>query len=220
MTLSQAYTHLIMKKVKISVDLSAHKFSDKELSVKTDNILICLTGNRTFAALADQLEVLKNRNDIFRNLLAKMDEGSRLVTAEKKQAREDLESTLRSIAGKVQDISNGDETLIISSGFDINRTPGTVGELEQPLNVVVKQGTTSASLFVSWDVVAHAISYEVRYTKAPVTDASVYMTRTATKHKAVLDGLDLREQYQIQVAGIGSDPIRVWSVAVISGYVS
>jgi len=40
------------------------------------------------------------------------------------------------------------------------------------------------------------------------------------KHKATLDGLELREQYQVQVAGIGSDPTRVWSVAVISGYVS
>ncbi|MHB9142803.1 MAG: fibronectin type III domain-containing protein [Paludibacter sp.] len=209
-----------MKKVKISVDLSSHRYPDKELTTKTDNILVCLTGNPNFPTLADQLVVLKTQNDTFRSLLAEMEDGGKLTTSEKKKAREDLENTLRSLALKVQDISNGDETLILSSGFDINRTPSAVGELEQPVNLVVKQGSISGSLFVSWDVVPHAISYEVRYAKVPVTDASVYMTRTATKHKATLDGLDLREQYQVQVAGIGSDPTRVWSVAVISGYVS
>ena len=209
-----------MRKVKISVDLSAHRYPDKELSVKTDNILVCLTDNPYFPTLADQLVVLKARNDIFRGLLAKMEEGSKQVTSEKRKAREDLESTLRSLAMKIQDISEGDETKILSSGFDINSTPSTVGELDQPKNVIVQQGTTSGSLSVSWDVVDHAISYEVRFAKTPVTDTSVYTTRTTTKRKTVLDGLELRESYQVQVAGIGSDPKRVWSVAVISGYVS
>jgi len=49
MNLSQTYTHLIMKKVKISIDLSAYNYSDKELSIKPDNILFltrCKTGGR------------------------------------------------------------------------------------------------------------------------------------------------------------------------------
>jgi len=209
-----------MKKVKISVDLSGHNYADKELNVKTDNIIECLTDNSNFPTLSDQLAPVKTKNDYFGSLIVKMEQGNKQITSEKKKAREDLENALRSLAGKVQDISGGDEAIILTSGFDINRKPTTVGELEQPKNVIVKQGTTSASLEVSWSVVAHASSYEVRYTKAPLTDASVFTTSTTTKHKVNLDNLELRESYLVQIAGIGSDPKRIWSVAVTSCYVS
>jgi len=209
-----------MKKVKISIDLSGHNFSDKELTVKADYVLISLTGNPNFPTLSDLLVVLKTKNDNFRSLLAQMEEGNRKVTPEKNQAREDLEKVLRSLAWKIQDISDGDETMIKSSGFDINRTPSPVGVLDQPINVVVKQGPNSRSLLVTWDSVDHALSYEVRFIIAPLTGTSIFTTVTATKCSIILENLDLKESYLIQVAGVGSDPTRVWSVAVISGYVS
>jgi len=209
-----------MKKVKISIDLSGHNFSDKELTVKADYVLISLTGNPNFPTLSDLLVVLKTKNDNFRSLLAQMEEGNRKVTPEKNQAREDLEKTLRSLAWKIQDISDGDETMIKSSGFDVNRTPSPVGMLDQPINVVVKQGRVSRSLDVSWNPVDHSHSYVVRFTIAPLTDTSVFTTLTATKTNTTLENLDLKESYLVQVAGVGSDPTRIWSVAVISGYVS
>jgi hypothetical protein len=209
-----------MKKVKISVDLSDHKFSDKDLTFKAEYILTCLTGNPNFPTLSDQLVDLKTKNDNFRSLLGQMEEGNRKITPEKNQAREDLEKILRSLAWKIQEISDGDETIIRSSGFEINRTPSPVGVLEQPISVIVKQGPNSRSLLVSWNSVDHAISYEVRFTIAPLTGESVFTTVTATKCSTILVNLNLKESYLIQVAGVGSDPTRVWSVAVISGYVS
>jgi hypothetical protein len=209
-----------MKKVKVSVDLSDHRFSDKELTVKADYVLLSLTGNPNFPTLTDQLVVLKTKNDNFRSLLAQMEEGNRKVTPEKNQAREDLEKTLRSLAWKIQDISDGDETKIKSSGFDINRTPSPVGMLDQPINVIVKQGRVSRSLDVSWNPVDHSLSYVVRYAIAPLTNTSVFSTVIATKTNTTLNDLDLKESYLVQVAGVGSEPTRVWSVAVISGYVS
>jgi len=92
--------------------------------------------------------------------------------------------------------------------------------LDQVINVQIKQGKLTGSLEVSWDTVNHAYSYEIRYTKNPKTETSVFTHTTSTKHKILLEDLVPGQTYIVQVAGVGSDTKRVWSVDVISCYVS
>ena len=117
-------------------------------------------------------------------------------------------------------MSNGDEVLILSTGFDINRKPTPVGILNQPVNLQIKLGKITGTLEVSWDVVPGAYSYEIRYTQMPKTDTSIYNNITSTKRKIMLENLTPGQTYAIQVAGVGSDPKRVWSVETVSCYVS
>jgi len=209
-----------MAKVKVSFDFSRHNYPDKVLNVKSTTIAENLTNNPVYLTLADKVVILTNKNEIFGGLLAKIENGTKQMTAEKNQARVDLEEILRSIALNVQDISQGDEIKILSSGFDINRKAAPVGVLEQVVNVQVTQSKITGALEVTWDVLDNAKSYIIRYTKYPVTENSSFATATSTKHKLLIDNLELGVKYIIQVAGVGSDPQRVWSIEVVSCFVS
>lgn len=205
---------------KVSVGFSTHNYSDKELNVKASTISDNLTNNPNFPTLGDTASLIKTKNETFGGLLTKMADGNKQLTAMKNNARTELELSLRGGALKVQDISGGDEVLILSSGYDYNRKSSPVGILDQPLNVQVKLGKISGSLEMTWDVVNGAYIYEIRYTQNPKTDASVYSNLTSTKRKILIENLTPGQTYSLQVAGVGSDPKRVWSVEIISCYVS
>ena len=209
-----------MAKIKVSVDFSTHNYSDKELAVQGQTVSDNLTDNPTFPTLKETAAAIKAASDILNGYLANMATGNKQLTAEKNVARINLENLLGATALKVQDISGGDEVKILSSGFEINRKRTPVGVLDQVMNVQVKLGKTSGSLDISWDVVSNAYSYEIRYTKNPKTDASIYAGVTSTKRKVTIENLIPGQTYIVQVAAVGSNSKRVWSVEVITCYVS
>lgn len=201
---------------KVSLDFSTNQYSDAELSVKALTVAGSLDGNAYFPSLVPNVAAIKALLATFDDFLAKMTDGNKQVTAAKNIARNDLVEALCEAGRLVQNISKGDEVQILSSGFDMNRKPTPIDILDQPGNLTVKPGKISGTLDVSWDVVSHARSYEVRYTKLPKTDASIYEKVTTPKHKATLEGLIPGQQYAIQVAGVGSNPKRVWSFEIVS----
>ncbi|MCE5332102.1 MAG: fibronectin type III domain-containing protein [Bacteroidales bacterium] len=201
---------------KVSLDFSTNEYSDAELSVKASTVAGSLDGNVYFPSLAPNVTTIKDAVATFDDLLAQMAEGNKKVTAEKNLARETLVEVLCEAGRLVQNISKGDEVQILSSGFDMNRKPTPIEILDQPGNVTVKPGKIPGTLDVSWDVVSHARSYEVRYTKLPKSDPVFYEKVTSSKHKITLEGLVQGQQYAIQVAGVGSNPKRVWSFEISS----
>lgn len=209
-----------MSKAKVTSGFSTNNYSDSDLHVKAGTIADKLTDNAPFAALADLATQIRTKNNIFGEYLKRAQAGDRQVTVEKNNARIELEGLLGTGALRVQDISGGDEALILSTGYEINQKKTAAGELDMPITVIAKQGKTSGSLDITWEVVPHAYSYEVRYTASPKTASSVYLTQTTTKHKITIENLTPGTTYCIQVAGVGADPKRVWSVEVISCYVS
>lgn len=193
------------------MDYSSNRFSEQELSVKATTIGDDLTNNPSFPTLAEAATAIKAKNASFITLLSKMSEGNKQLTIEKNQVRQELEDLLGSTAVKVQDISGGNELLILSAGFDVKRKPAPVGLLDRPANVTANPGPTRGSLEISWDVVPNAYIYELQYTEAPSNGDSKWMRVSNTKHKMVIDNLVRGKAYAIQVACAGSDPRRVWS---------
>lgn len=201
---------------KVSLDFSTNQYSDAELSIKASTVIRSLDGNTNFPTLAANVASLKTSTATFDESLAKMGEGNKQITAAKNIARANLVEILCETGRLVQNISKGDEVLILSSGFDMNRKPTPIDTLDQPGNLAVKPGKISGSLDISWDVVSHARSYEVRYCKLPKTETTVYEKVTTPKHKITLEGLIPGQQYAIQIAGVGSNPKRVWSFEIVS----
>jgi len=175
-----------------------------------------LTDNTAFPTLAETAVSIKTQNNIYGALLARMSEGSKQVTLEKNQSRAALETLLSATAIKVQDISNGDELLIGTTGFEIKRKPAPIGLLDRPTNVTAKPGPSRGSLEISWDVVPNAYIYELQYTDAPSTPDSKWIRTSNTKRKIILENLIRGNAYAIKVAGAGSDPGRVWSDEIVS----
>lgn len=73
-----------MSKAKVCVDFSKHNYPNKTLNVKSTTITEDLTNNPNFPTLADKVALLKSKNEIFGELLAKVENGNKQLTAEKK----------------------------------------------------------------------------------------------------------------------------------------
>ena len=205
-----------MLKAKVIVDFSANRYSDLELKNIAETIGEDLLNSRTFQSLNEMGNAIKSQAADFGSWLIKMPEGNKQLTLSKNQSRSLLENLLSTAAIKVQDLSNGDEKLILSAGFEVKRKRAPVGLLARPENVIAKAGPTRGSLEISWNVVPNAYLYEVQYTEAPATVDSKWSHSSNTKHKIVIDGLTRGKAYIIQVAAAGTDPGRVWSDEIIS----
>jgi len=100
---------------KVIVDFSTTKYTDARLYTKANHIIDKMDGNPHFADVQPLLASLYEANTIYITSLAKTQSGSKENTALKNQAREALIVLLKQIATRVQTISDGDRTLILST---------------------------------------------------------------------------------------------------------
>jgi hypothetical protein len=106
--------------------------------------------------------------------------------------------------------------MIASSGFDTNKKKGPVVPLPMVTGIVVTAGTARGSINIAWKSLENAHAYEIKYTQGPLSENSVWTYLTVTKHKALIENLARGGQYVLYIAGIGSDPSRIWSDEVIT----
>jgi hypothetical protein len=205
-----------MTKYKVSSDFSSNRYPDKEFNLKVDSIVTSMTGNEHFPTPSPTPVVLKECNDRFSAALVKMEDGNKQDTAIKNKIREEEEGLIQQLALYVQATSGGDEAIIRSSGFEVNKKAAPVGQLAKPTNLKVKAAENKGSLLITWDPVEHASFYEFKYTDAPSSSTSVWNTMTTTKHKMLIADLTSGKQYAFKVAGAGADASRVWSDEVNS----
>jgi hypothetical protein len=205
-----------MRGFTVSKNFSTGKFTDEALLTKAQAIHDSMNENVHFPAPDPTLEELQTAISNYRAALVKSKDGSKEETADKNEKRQLLVELLRKLSYYVQVTSDGDETIILSGGFDTNKQSGTVGVLPKPDNFKVVTGANKGTIELSCDAVDHAAFYEFQYTKAPVTAASVWTMRTATKRKLLIEGLSSGQQYVFRIAAAGSDPNRTWSDEIAS----
>jgi hypothetical protein len=203
---------------KVIVDFSTTKYTDARLYSKANHIIDKMYSNPHFVDLQPLLIILREATTIYTAALAKTQSGSKEATALKNQARTALTAVLKKIAARVQTISDGDRTLILSTGYDVNKKWSKVGPLSKPTNFKLKQGSNKGSIYLVCDPIAGASIYEVEYTESIPTPNSRWMKQTSTRRKITIDGLISGKQYTFRMAGGGSHPSRIWSEA-ISSYV-
>ena len=175
-----------------------------------------MTGNVNYPTPVPTLADIRTANDAYITSLARVENGSREDTVIKNTNRASLEVMLKALATYVQTASNGEEAIILSSGFDVNKKPTTVGTLSKPENITVKQGANKGSVILNCDVVDSAQFYEFEYTNFPAVTDSLWIQKTSTKRNLLVDGLTSGKQYAFRVAAAGSNPSRIWSEIITS----
>jgi uncharacterized protein (DUF3084 family) len=184
--------------------------------VKASHVVEQMTGNVHFPDPSPALVAITSANDSYKLALNKMENGTREDTVVKNNCRKIVENLLKQETDYVQQVSNGEEAIILSSGFDVAKKPTVVGPLAKATGLEVNVGSNKGSIIVDCDVVEHAAFYEYEYTDAPSTPNSVWLKKTSTKHKVLIEGLTSGKQYVFRVAGAGSDSSRNWSDEISS----
>lgn len=200
-----------MSIVKVTTDFSSKNYTDSALSVQCAKIIDCMTDNTNYTAPIPALQDIKATLVSFNASLTKAEKGSQDDRIVKNSWRAKLEEQLKQLSLYVQLISKGDEVIISSSGFVVNKKPTAVGPLYKPENIMVKMGENKGTVHVSCDAIDRAMFYEYHYAEIIPDGTPVWVHKTSTKHKTLIEGLTGGKQYIFRVAGAGSDPSRVWS---------
>ena len=201
---------------KVLINFASSKYTDEALGTKTNNILDKVEGNPVFQGAQPIIQELRVANTNYINALAKVEGGSKEDTVIKNNCRKTVETLLKKLAGAVQTISDGDEAIILSSGMEVNKKPSTVGKLDKPENLTVKPGDNKGAVTMMCDVVEYADYYEFEHTELPITSTNFWTKDTTKKRKYEKTGLNSGKEYAFRVAGVGTDPSRVYSDTITS----
>jgi hypothetical protein len=198
------------------VRISFKNYKDAELEQKAQHIVQSLTGNSNFSTPNPSLADVQTAINKYGDALSKAVDGSKQDTAVKNQARADLESLLHDLGLYVQLTGKDDPSIILSSGFDISKTPSPVGILPKPNGFSVSPSASKGSIDLSTNAINGAKTYQYEYTDAPISAASIWHVVTNTSTAVTINNLQSGKEYAFRVAGVGSDPTRVYSDVVTS----
>jgi len=116
----------------------------------------------------------------------------------------------------VQVTSDGDEAIILSSGFDVNSKHEPIGKLPKPEGFGVKVDVAPGTVIVFCNVIPGASFYEIEYSEVTADGVRKWIKVTSTKRKLEIAGLISGKQYVFRMAGAGSNPARMWSDEIIT----
>lgn len=183
-----------MPEKKALIDFSHYR--DDELLVKGTHIYDSLDGNLNFPLLAPSLPSLQTALDEYSTALAAADGGSKLDVTVKNQKREALIEVLRTIGDGVNDEANGDETKIVSSGYDMTKDREPIGTLPAPEDMNIDFGVDPGEMIIKLTPPPREADYIVFFAKDPMpADDKDWQQQFSTKSKIELSGLDSGVKY-------------------------
>ena len=194
-----------MKKVKMYF----RKLSIPEKIQKARNLVARMDGNVSFSNPVPSLTEVSKAADALENAYEEALNGGKLQIAQQRQCESVLDTLIVSLAGYVQSASFGDETVIISSGFDVHKDRSPVRNIGTPQNISGKAGAKDGEVAVSWDRVPGAKAYNIQM--SPDGNNSWTFCGTATRSQFLCTGLDSGSKCFFRVAAIGPLGQSGWS---------
>ncbi|MGE5109191.1 MAG: hypothetical protein ACM3H8_16755 [Sphingobacteriales bacterium] len=189
------------------------KFSDAALEVKAQAIYSNLNGNSSYATPSPALTLLQAAITAFSDALNTSSTGTRSDIAFKNQKRQELVDLLRSLAAYVNFAANGDESVLLDSGFDVSKDPGTI-TITKPENLQVVNGNNPGVLMLSVDSVKGAKSYLFEYTTDITLAEQNWQSFPSTKAKYILEDLMAGTKYYCRVGAVSGNNQLLYSDAV------
>lgn len=128
------------------------------------------------------------------------------LTYAKNAANEALHSKMVQLQSYVQNISGGNEGILLKSGFELKKVPTPNPAPGQVENLSAIPSLTQGEILLNWDVLKYTKVYQVEmWTEAENGDGFWNPIATTTKSKFTQTDLATGTVYRFRVAGIGND---------------
>ena len=185
--------------------------SDAVLITRTGGIITAMTGNAHYPTPAPGLPAVQTALDEFIVAVNDAADGGVVLTAIKNAKRAALVALLRQLASYIQVTCNGDMTVLLTSGYPIQKPQRTpIGVLPAPSGLSVTFGPRTGELTASASPMNGAAIYNWRVT----TDAApntVVQTAQTTAASNTFTGLTPGVVYNIEANVVGSAGPSDWS---------
>jgi hypothetical protein len=190
--------------------------SDAQLITDVGAIITGLTGNTSYTTPAPTLAAVTTALNAFTTALADIDSagGGVTLTAAKNDKRTDLVALMRELASYVQVTCKGDLTVLLSSGFPIQKPQrNPIGTLPAPVNLTVVLGALSGQLNAVVPPVFGASVYNWKLTASNAPTVVLQSAQT-TAGRTTFSGLTPGVMYVAQVNAVGAAGPSDWSQPV------
>lgn len=168
---------------------------------RTGEIVTSMTGNPDFPVpVPDLANVSTAVSELGTAHQAALDKG---LTAKADQRAKNvvLNDLLRQLRDYVNGVAQGDETLVLSSGFEASKIPAPIGPMPQVVNLLGKGGDGDGSVKLRWKSVYGAKNYVVQQGVDAATMVPIAYPSAAT---TVVTGLVIGNFYWFRVAANGA----------------
>lgn len=166
-----------------------------------------------FAAFQETINALMVAN------AAVISEGGRSDFHAKRMALSELRRQVKRIGAYVSLVADGEESIILSSGFSVRRKAAPVGELERPSGLISRLTRTTGRVDMDWAVVPSAKLYNV-YMSTSGSPFNWQLLTATTKSRYNANDLVSGTYYWFAVTAIGtagetsmSEPLRAMAAA-------
>ena len=197
--------------------LRSHNISNTSLDIYASGILKQMTNNSdVFVDPSPSLEELETILIEFRRAVTNAKYRDQRAILLRNQKRKELFRVLRLLSFYVSYIADGDESLILLSGYAPSRTPGSTGDNPKPDNFRAKPeiGSNSIDLLVNpW---RPARMYQFEYRKKDGNDP--WHTQLSSNSRCRITNLERFQEYEFRVSYIGKTAKLFYS-DIISSYV-
>jgi len=181
-----------------------------------DNVINKLTGNANFPSVNPSLDKLKTVSTTLRQAHNEVEEARK--TLQEKQnnlnaASTEFDTNFTSLGSHIENVSNGDEAKIHSTGMEVQRSKSRIGVPAKVVFLNATSGDNAGEIDIQWDSVKGAASYVVQ---AAINDGvAVVWTHitVVTRSNAALT-MKSGVSYQIRVAAVGAAGQGPWSDSV------
>ena len=130
---------------------------------KSRDIIQKMTGNTNFTNPDPKLEDIKTATNELEDAYTASLNNDKAKKALMRIKQKALLALIVQLADYVQTTSMGDEAIILSSGFEVRKTPAPLNVPETPVKVLVKAATHEQQLEISWKAIKGAKSYVVEF---------------------------------------------------------
>jgi hypothetical protein len=151
--------------------------------------------------------------DNYAGLLQLAADRSKVQVVLKNQAKRDLLVLMSQLADYVNLTGQGDEGVLVKSGFVLNKVPQPVS-LKAPTRVVVLDGGNSGELVLKFKSVTGASSYLFQYTTDATLAEESWVSIPATTTSYTFTGLIKGSTYYCRTVAVGSNQQLMNSIVV------
>ena len=150
---------------------------------------------------------------------AVISEGGRSDYQAKRMALSELRRQMKRLGAYVSLVADGDEDIILSSGFGVRKKAAPVGELARPSRPISRLTRTTGRVDLDWEVIPGVKLYHL-YMSTSEAPFNWQLLAATTKSRCNADGLVSGAYYWFAVTALGtagetsmSDPLRAMAAA-------
>lgn len=192
--------------------LSLSGLSPAALLAVGRNVVAKMTGNPAFPNPVPSLAEVSTACDNLEAAIIDASDGGKSKVAVRRQRVAELVNLLRRLALWVENVANGNASLILSAGMDVKRASSPVGTPPVPTGLRCSLPGSNGLVQLSWDAVKEAYTYEVQYCQGekPSEDAFTKLV-TITRSSYLVERLVSGLQYWFRVSATGTAGTSGWS---------